>query len=212
MERSPLRYKLTRGATCLDPACALLVEVGEKRLTIALEVLTEHQWLTGLEAERAHRSYVQVCSLSSTQACLKNFDRKQHRLDSLWFELCSPNHTELLSFVKLILCLSHGNAAVERGFSVNKECLVENLSEESPIAQRRVYDGVSAAGGVTKIEITSRMMQMVRGANIRWKDELQKRKQERLEAAEAEKKKKRVGTLINELKLKKAKADQRSVG
>ncbi|CAN7981355.1 unnamed protein product [Ixodes pacificus] len=202
MERSPLKYKLTRGASCLDPASALSPEVGEKQLCIALEVLTEHQWMTGLEAEQTHRSYVDICSLSSVQAALKDFDRKEQRLDALWFELCSRDHKELFSFVKLILCLSHGNAAVERGFSVNKECLVENLKEESLIAQRVVYDGVSAMGGVAK-DLTNRMLQMVRGANAQWKEELQRKRQERLDASEAERKKKRVATLVKELQQKK---------
>jgi len=44
-----------------------------------------------------------------------------------------------------MLSLFHGNAAVERSFSINKECLVENLLEDSLVAQRVVYDAVSAA-------------------------------------------------------------------
>ncbi|CAN7997184.1 unnamed protein product, partial [Ixodes hexagonus] len=151
MERSPLKYKLTRGASCLDPSSALSPEVGEKQLCIALGVLTERQWPTGLEAERTHRSYVDVCSLSSVQAALEVFDRKEQRLDALWFEFCSRDHKDLFPFVKLILCLSHGNAVVERGLSVNKECLVGNLKEESLIAQSVVYDGVSAMKGVAKV-------------------------------------------------------------
>ncbi|XP_077511308.1 uncharacterized protein LOC144121784 [Amblyomma americanum] len=205
MERSPLQYKLTRGASCLDPASALSPEAGAKKLCMALEVLTEHQWMTGLEAERTHRSYVEVCSLSSVQVALRSFDRKEQRLDALWFELCSRDHKELFLFVKLILCMSHGNAAVERGFSVNKECLVENLKEESLIAQRVVYDAVSAVGGVAKIDVTNTMMQMVRGANARWKEELQRKRQERLDASDAERKKKRVAALVKELQHKKQK-------
>ncbi|KAH6935107.1 hypothetical protein HPB50_003423 [Hyalomma asiaticum] len=84
VERSPLKYKLAVGAGCLDPVCALSLEAGPRRLTLALEVLSEHHWMTGLQAERAHRSYVKVCSESSTQAQLANFDRKQQRLDTLW--------------------------------------------------------------------------------------------------------------------------------
>ncbi|CAN7998741.1 unnamed protein product, partial [Ixodes hexagonus] len=164
MEWSPLKYKLTRGASCLDPASGLSPEVGEKQLCIALELLTERQELTGLEAGRTHRSYVEVCSLSSLQAALKDFDRKEQRLDALWFEWCSRDHKELFPFVKLILCLFHGYAAMERGFSVNKGCLVENLKEESLTARRVVYDGVSAMGGVAKVDLTNRIMQMVRGA------------------------------------------------
>ena len=42
--------------------------------------------------------------------------------------------------LKIVLTLSHGQASVERGFSVNKSLLVENLSAKSLISQRIVYD------------------------------------------------------------------------
>lgn len=203
VERSPLKYKLTRGASCLDPTFALSPEAGPKRLTLALEVLSEHQWLTGLQAERAHRSYIQICSLSLTQAKLKNFDRKEQRLDVLWLDLCSHDHKELLSFIKIILCLSHGNAAVERGFSVNKQCLVENLKEDSLIAQRLVHDAVSAAGGVDKVVITDKMVQMVRNSYSVFREELQKKKAERRVVSDVQKNKKRVAALVKELEEKK---------
>lgn len=209
IERSPLKYKLTRGANCLNPAvCATSVGAGQKQLNIALEVLIEHGWLSGLQAERASRSYVQVCSTSTAQALMQNFDRTRQRLETLWVELCASSHKELLLFVKIVLCLSHGNSSVERGFSVNKECLVENMKEESLVAQRLVYDEVSAAGGVAKVDVTDKMIEMVRSANIRWKEELERKKQERLQLSDVERKKKRTAALVKELQLKKQKIMQ----
>ena len=38
-------------------------------------------------------------------------------------------HQKLLEVVKMCLVLSHGQATVERGFSVNKEVEVENLKD-----------------------------------------------------------------------------------
>ena len=43
---------------------------------------------------------------------------------------------------KLIFILSHGQAFEERGFSVNKELLTENLEEVSIVSQRIVYDHI----------------------------------------------------------------------
>ena len=43
---------------------------------------------------------------------------------------------------KLIFILPHGQASVERGFSVNKELLIENLEEVSIVSERIVYDHV----------------------------------------------------------------------
>ncbi|XP_049522642.1 uncharacterized protein LOC125945108 [Dermacentor silvarum] len=204
VERSPLKFKLTRGSSSLDPACALIPELGERRLTDALEVLTEHQWMTGAEADRAMRSYKLVCSLASTQAALKNFDRSTDRLDALWAGICGSNK-ELLAFAKIILTLSHGNASVERGFSINKSCLVENQKELSLVAQRIIFDAVSSAGGVASVQLTKRMFQMVRGANARWKEELEKTRKERADEMRNERERKRVAASLKELELKRKK-------
>ena len=56
------------------------------------------------------------------------------------------NKKHLWTVVKLVLVLSHGNASVEGGFSVNKELLIENMHEETAVAQRVVYDAILIAG------------------------------------------------------------------
>lgn len=75
-------------------------------------------------------------------------------------------------------------------------------------AQRLVYDEVSAAGGVEKVDVTDKMIDMVRSANIRWKEELERKKQERLQLSDVERKKKRTAALVKELQLKKQKLMQ----
>lgn len=47
--------------------------------------------------------------------------------------------------------LSHGQASVERGFSVNKEIEVENLPEHSLVAQRTICDYVEVVSGVLRL-------------------------------------------------------------
>ena len=49
-------------------------------------------------------------------------------MDTLFFEcMANESYKSLFSDVKRILILSHGQATVERGFSVNKEVEVESL-------------------------------------------------------------------------------------
>ena len=103
--------------------------------------------------------------------------------------------SELFSVVKMILILSHGNATVESGFSVNGSILVENLHEQSVVAQRLAYDSVTAAGGITSVNIDKSMMNYVRSSRGRYMDELKRKRdeqsaedrkrQERKRAAEA---------------------------
>jgi len=47
----------------------------------------------------------------------------KHRLNTFYFNLLGTDHNnaELWSIVKLVLMLSHGNASVESGFSVNSD-------------------------------------------------------------------------------------------
>ncbi|KAM7296260.1 uncharacterized protein ISCGN_021439 [Ixodes scapularis] len=53
--------------------------------------------------------------------------------------------------LKLLLLLSHGQASVERGFSVNKQMAVENLAEISYVSQRTICDAIKDHGGLLNI-------------------------------------------------------------
>lgn len=61
---------------------------------------------------------------------MKNVSRSH---DTFWMDPirqnCRMNNLEKIN--KLLLPMSHGNALVERGFSVNGEILFENLHENS---------------------------------------------------------------------------------
>ena len=59
------------------------------------------------------------------------------------------------SVVKLLLLqvTSHGQSTVNRGFSVNKEVAVENLSERSFIAQRIIHGHIESVGGLDNVQI-----------------------------------------------------------
>ncbi|KAH9381864.1 hypothetical protein HPB48_011715 [Haemaphysalis longicornis] len=77
------------------------------------------------------------------------------------------------------------------------------MKEESLVVQRLVYDEVSAAKGVAKVDFTDKMIDTVRSANIRWKEELYRKKQEWLQLSDVERNKQRTAALVKELKLKK---------
>lgn len=47
------------------------------------------------------------------------------------------------TLIKHLLTLSHGQGALERGYSINKDMLVENLKERSLVALRIVQDAVA---------------------------------------------------------------------
>ena len=84
----------------------------------------------------------------------------------------------------MLLILSHGNAQVQSGFSVNGDILSENLQEESVVAQRQVYDGIHNQGGVLNIDTTKEMTHSVRVSHSRYTEAL---KEKRLKYSEEEK-------------------------
>ena len=57
----------------------------------------------------------------------------------------------------MVLVLSHGNAEAERGFSVNKHILQDNMKERLMIAQRVVHQAIAKAGKFTNINIDKQL-------------------------------------------------------
>ena len=56
----------------------------------------------------------------------------------------------------MMLVMSHGQADIERGFSVNKDKANDNMQEESFVAHRRVYHGVTSSG--YELPVTKQML------------------------------------------------------
>ena len=63
--------------------------------------------------------------------------------------------------VSQLLLLSHGQASVERGFSVNKQMERANLCEETFVAQRIVNDHVKAVGGVMSVDLSKELFSIM---------------------------------------------------
>lgn len=84
--------------------------------------------------------------------------------------------SQLWNVVRLLLLLSHGQASVERGFSVNRQIEVENRSEDSYVAQRIVCDHIEDVGGLLKVDISSEMLRATSGARTRYQAFLDNKK------------------------------------
>ena len=80
----------------------------------------------------------------------------------------------------MIFTLSHGQSSIERGFSFNKQILVENLKERSLITLCRIEDHMTSCGeSPHEIQITRDMLQHVKQANHRYKEELLHQRKEK---------------------------------
>ena len=86
------------------------------------------------------REFSEFCDSAALQANFLEFDPKTDRVDTLLYETMGskPSFSRVWDVVKVLLVLSHGQASVERGFSINKEMIVENQKEMSLVAQRLI--------------------------------------------------------------------------
>jgi len=89
-----------------------------------------------------------------------SFSPSVSRLDTLLVDIMSRNdsYSKLWKVVKMLLVLSHGQATVERGFSINKQVETENLSEESVVAKRTICDYVTYVGGIEHVDVTNKKL------------------------------------------------------
>ena len=65
-----------------------------------------------------------------------SFNMNTDRLDEFyWNYMKDAEHSKVWEVFRIIFMLSHDQAAIERGFSVNSKLLVENLQEKTLVAR-----------------------------------------------------------------------------
>ena len=107
----------------------------------------------------------------------------------------------------MLLTISHGQGSVERGYSVNKDMLIENLHEKTVVALRTVHDSISTLEDhFTKLPLTPAMKCHVMSATMRYGQYLDEQKKKSLNEQQR-KKRKGVQLSIRATERKKRKVD-----
>ena len=128
-----------------------------------------------------------------------SFNPKTQRIEEFFIKhMSAESFPKLLTVVKLLLLLSHGQASVERGFSVNKETIADNLSKKTPVGRHVVCDHVRTVGGVLSVSITKELMQSVSFSRKKYEQHLKQNKQEK-STKEKEQKRKHIQEEADEL-------------
>ena len=100
------------------------------------------------------------------------FNKNQDSIDELYYEcMCGGSgeqYTELFEVVKIVLVLSHGQAAVEREFSVNKEIEVENMKQQTLVAHRFICDHVTNVEGILNVDLNKDLLLSARMSRQRY--------------------------------------------
>lgn len=118
--------------------------------------------------------------------------------------------SELWELMKMLFILSHGQASVERGFSINKDILTSNLSKRTLVAQRLVTDAVRSklpnVHEVHKLPITKKLMSNCRAARMRYQQYLDQEKEKEISTA-ASKRKLHLQQQVSDTKAKRLKLE-----
>ncbi|KAJ8031243.1 hypothetical protein HOLleu_27914 [Holothuria leucospilota] len=194
LEKSPIKYPIVRTSSWLNPECVASQPVNSKStLTTCLQLLVDAGYVHARDCDRVLREFQALVDNSSSEGSptpFAAFSRETDRLDTFYYKLeGQTSYSRLWAVVKMMLSLSHGQADVERGFSVNKELTVENQKENSLNARRLISDHLKNVGGVCKVNISKELLSYARNARQRYRQHLEEEAAKKQETKRGEKRK-----------------------
>ena len=138
------------------------------------------------------------------QSEFSGFSLKECQIDDFYFKTVGVAKYKELSFIlKLLLTLSHDQAAVERGFSHNNAILKTNMSPETEVSKRVIKDHMLSFNlKPHTTEITNPLIVTFKSSRRRYEIHLEEEK-EKKQVTEAEKKAMRIAADIDKLKVKR---------
>ena len=150
-----------------------------------MEALVQANRLRETEYDTLARQYSQFIDseVATNKSNFSAYDAESQRLDSFFCERLNDakEFSRLWEVVKKLLLLSHGQASVERGFSVNRQIEVENLSDNGYKAQRLINDHLKAVGGIEEVTVDKALLTSAAKARMRYHtylEEMKKQKQD----------------------------------
>ena len=194
LDKTLINYRLVRSMSCLDPRLmSLEKEACVNKMKRILEILVEAHRLKSAECDEVMYQFSQFLDDCADNPDFENFDPSEptSRVDTLLYEHMADDKqlAKVWSVIKLLLLMSHGQATVERGFSVNKEVAVENLTERSFIAQRIIHDHIESVGGLANVEISKQLLTSSAGARQKYLSYLDDQKRSKVSQENALKRK-----------------------
>lgn len=215
VERSPLSRSIVRAISGLVPETIRSnPSLAENRVKDLLQMLYDKGQISAVVADKGKIQFSELTMKASGdwRGQFRAFNRNTDRLDDFYYSLIGLNtsFTELFLVVRLGLMMSHGNAFVEGGFSINSDILVENLHEDSIVAQRTVYDAIQAVGGIAGVTVDKSTIMYVRTSHRRYQENLERARQAEANTLKQQSTVKRISVEIQELQAKKKKLEKES--
>lgn len=198
LEKCPLKYPIVRAARCLDPQIiAGPEEKSVKMFERLLHCLIDAKRVSEIDSDKVKREYAnfvreKVRGNAKLLVEYKQYDKvKDQRIDTLLAKELKEDASfqKLWNVVKCVLLLSHGQAGVERGFSVNSQLMDNNFKEKSIVALRTIHDHIQMCGGVLEVKIDQDLRNAAKNASSRCKHEMleERKRKEKEEGSNANK-------------------------
>ena len=149
-ERNPLSYCIAKNADSLSPS--MMVASKETVVTRFEYTVTKMSKLKAMTPKFADNAIVEyddflIKDVNQYRDKFSSFDYLTYRLDEFLggYLKGNPKYTNLWEVCNIFV-ISHGQAAVECSFNINKEMLVDNMKEASLVRLIMVYDEIKAFG------------------------------------------------------------------
>ena len=200
-ERSPVKNSLAKALIAINPQhMAAHPTTSVTKFKHILDVLQSSKWKDPRECDVLLQSFQTLMHDKDFIKECKSFDASTTRLDDFFFDSGMNKKDEykaLLKVFMMMLSLSHGQADIERGFSVNKDLVQPNMQQNTLVAKRLVYSSLTAAGvkSAADFVIPPALKESCRHARMRYSAFLDDEKKKN----EKEKKKRKRDELNDEL-------------
>ena len=188
------------------------------KFKVVLKKLVECQRLNIRDCDSLVLQYSEFLELATKveTSAFEEFNFKVDRLDVFLQKHIGSvtSLSKLWDLLRELLILSHGQATVERGFLVNWQVMIENMKEQTFIAQHTIHDHIQSIGGLGQLVVSTELLTAASAGRKHHSAHLEEQKNEQQQAsqnrkrkvviqekAELEKKKKRLASDICVLQL-----------
>ena len=182
-----MSHNVVRNSVIFDPLIACQENVGtlQSKLKKLLDHLIKHKLFQAQVCDKIMQQFLEFVGhdLKLLTDLFQSYKREETSLDEFYFEKTDIRRfRELALLLKVILTLSHGQAAVERGFSINNSLSIVNISEKSLVCKKLVKDHLlSNQQEAHTVLITNQLIRSVATARQKYKESLEEERKRKKE-------------------------------